>query len=88
MKGSFQTRRESALLAAAPMLVLTPASLLLMVVGSTASALAALAALFVNTLGAVADLRLVVTALGLPSGALAYPAADGEFYFYAPARAE
>jgi hypothetical protein len=49
-------------------------------------ALAVLAVLFVNTVGAVADLRLVVTALGLPSGALAYPTADGEF-FCAPVRA-
>jgi hypothetical protein len=85
--GDFQTRRESALLAAAPTLVLTPVLLLLIGVGGTTSALAALVALFVNTLGAVADLRLVVTALGLPSGALAYPAADGEFHFYAPAGA-
>ena len=86
--GGFQTRVESALLAAAPTLVLAPVLLLLIGVGGTASVLAALAALFVNTLGAVADLRLVVTALGLPSGALAYPAADGEFHFYAPAGAE
>jgi hypothetical protein len=84
--GDFQTRRESALLAAAPTLVLTPVFLLLIVIGGAAVALAALAGLLVNTLGAVADLRLVVTTLGLPSGALAYPTAEGEMRYYRDSR--
>jgi hypothetical protein len=79
--GDFQTRRESVLLAAAPTLVLTPLLLLVIGVGGTASALAAL---FVNTLGAVADLRVVVTALQIPSGALEYHTADGEIRYYTP----
>lgn len=86
--GEFQTRRESALLAAAPTLVFTPVFVLLAVVGGTAVALAALAALFINTIGAVFDLRALLTALRLPAGALAYPAADGELHFYAPVSAE
>jgi hypothetical protein len=85
--GSFQTRRETALLAAAPTLVLSPVLLLLVVVGGTATVLAALAALFLNTVGAVFDLRAVMTTLRLPAGALTYPAADGELHFYAPASA-
>jgi hypothetical protein len=82
--GEFQTRRESALLAAAPTLVLTPVLLLLAVVGGTAMALAALAALFVNTLGAVADLRVVLTALRLPAGTLEYHTSGGEIRYYTP----
>ena len=82
--GGFQTRRESALLAAAPTLVLTPVFLLVVVVGGTGLALAALAALFVNTLGAVFDLRPVVTTLRLPAGALEYHTAEGEIQYYAP----
>lgn len=84
--GDFQTRHESALLAAAPTLVLTPVFLLLTAVGGTATALAALAGLFVNTLGAVGDLRVVVTALQLPAGALEYHTAEGEIRYYAPAK--
>jgi hypothetical protein len=80
--GGFQTRGESALLATAPTLVLTPAFLLVIAIGGTAVALAALAGLFVNTLGAVADLRLVATTLRLPSGTLAYPTAEGEMRYY------
>jgi hypothetical protein len=85
--GGFQTRRESALMAAAPTLVLAPVFVLLAVVGGTTVALAALAALFINTIGAVFDLRAVMTAFRLPGGALAYPAADGEMHFYAPVSA-
>ena len=83
--GEFQTRRESALLAAAPTLVLSPVLVLLVVVGGTATTLAALAALFVNTLGAVADLRVVVTALQLPPDALEYHTAEGEVRYYVSA---
>ena len=82
--GGFQTRRESALLAAAPTLVLTPVLVLLVVAGGTTVALAALAVLFFNTLGAVFDLRAVVTVLRLPTDALAYPTVDGEIRYYAP----
>ncbi|WP_435078980.1 DUF3267 domain-containing protein [Halococcus sp. AFM35] len=85
--GEFQTRRESALLAAAPTLVLAPVFVLLMVVGSTATALAALAALFVNTLGAVGDLRVVVTTLQLPPDALEYHTSSGEVRYYVRAEA-
>ena len=79
--GEFQTRRESVLLAAAPTLVLTPVLVLLAVVGGTAMALAAL---FVNTLGAVADLRVVLTALRLPAGTLEYHTSGSEIRYYTP----
>lgn len=82
--GAFQTRRETVLLTAAPTVVLTPALVLLGVVGGTATAFAALLALFWNTFGAVFDLRAVVTAARLPAGVLAYSTADGETRYFAP----
>lgn len=82
--GEFQTRRESALMAAAPTLVLTPVFLLVGVVGAPALSLVALMGLFVNTLGAVFDLRAVVTTLRLPADTLEYHTVDGEVHYYAP----
>lgn len=82
--GGFQTRRESVQVAAAPTLVLTPIFLLLVVVGGAALALTALVGLFANTIGAVFDLRAVVTAIQLPAGALEYHTAEGEIQYFAP----
>jgi hypothetical protein len=83
--GDFLTCYESVLLSAAPILVVSPICLLLMVVGNPTVVLAALGAMFVNTVGAVGDVGQILDSLTLPSNTLEYYTSEDDVKYYVPA---
>ena len=80
----WQSRTHNLIVALAPLVVLTGILLPFLAVNNRAAVLAALAALMVNTAGAVGDLYLAWRLLRMPRGTLLYDKDDETMLVYSP----
>ncbi|GAB4207498.1 MAG: hypothetical protein OHK0022_35850 [Roseiflexaceae bacterium] len=83
--GQWQRRNHNLLVALAPLLVMTPLLLLLIVLGSPAMARLGFAALLFNSAGAVGDLYLAYRLLRAPAATLLYDADPKTMWMAFPA---
>lgn len=82
--GQFQTRRANLVVALAPLAVLTPVGVAMLVVGGPVVQATAYLGLVLNTAGAVGDLYLASVLARAPPGTLMYEAIPPNAYLYEP----
>ena len=84
--GEFQSRGESLAISLAPLVILTPVSIVALVVGQHLWVIAAAAILALgNSAGAVGDLASAWVLWNLPDGELIYHDNEGQRQYYTPA---
>ena len=84
--GAFQSRTDTAVIALAPLLVVTPLGIVALVFGDGAVAAAAAFLLALNSVGAVGDVGIPFDMFFLPSGALLRHDSAGREQHYVPGK--
>lgn len=80
--GKYQTRLETAVIALAPLVIVTPFGIAALALGGDGFVIAAAVLLAVNSAGAVADVRTVLLMLSLPAGELVRHDGRGRRQYY------